>query len=105
MKKVFVFHTRAGLEAVLGEQGDKTAAGRETLEGEALLNKGSHFFMIQGDRSVFNMTVKAHDNWSVGALEYWVRNKEPADSVIYLFQSSITPLLHYSKNQRNLVGL
>jgi hypothetical protein len=37
MKKVFVFHTRAGLGALLGEQGDKTAAGRGTLEGEALL--------------------------------------------------------------------
>jgi hypothetical protein len=47
MKKVFVFHTRAGLEAVLGERGDKTAAGRETLEGEALLNKGSYNSMIQ----------------------------------------------------------
>jgi hypothetical protein len=61
--------------------------------------------MIQGHRSVFNMTVKAYNNWSIGVDEYWVRNKKPAEPVMYLFQSSITPLLHYSKDHRNLVGL
>ena len=78
---------------MLGEQGKKTAGGRGTLEDEALLNRMLHESMIQRDGFVFNKTVKAHNSWSIGVVEYWSIGSETKNLLTLLFISSSPPLL------------